>query len=154
MGPSPSLAKYFKDYSSFHKTKGNRITHYFGIPMIVMSLFGLLSLWDAPNALIEAYWSSPFLHLDGGTIVILLGMIWYAFLDWKISGAFIFVLMGFYFLGRAIPTPMNLGLFVLGWILQGIGHAVFEKKSPAFLKNIEHLLIGPLWIFCKLVGYR
>ena len=38
-----------------------------------------------------------------------------------------------------------LGLFVVGWIFQFVGHAI-EGNQPAFLKNPVYLLIGPLWI--------
>ncbi|HEX6285298.1 MAG TPA: DUF962 domain-containing protein [Pyrinomonadaceae bacterium] len=38
-----------------------------------------------------------------------------------------------------------LGLFVFGWILQFVGHAI-EGNQPAFLKNPVYLLIGPLWV--------
>ena len=37
------------------------------------------------------------------------------------------------------------GLFVLGWIFQFIGHAI-EGNQPAFFKNPFYLLIGPLWL--------
>jgi uncharacterized membrane protein YGL010W len=36
-------------------------------------------------------------------------------------------------------------LFVVGWILQFIGHAI-EGNQPAFLKNPIYLLIGPWWL--------
>jgi uncharacterized membrane protein YGL010W len=35
------------------------------------------------------------------------------------------------------------GLFVLGWVFQFIGHAI-EGNQPAFFKNPVYLLIGPL----------
>lgn len=38
-----------------------------------------------------------------------------------------------------------LGLFVLGWIFQFIGHAI-EGNQPAFFKNPVYLLVGPLWL--------
>ena len=38
-----------------------------------------------------------------------------------------------------------LTLFVLGWILQFIGHAI-EGNQPAFFKNPVYLLVGPLWL--------
>jgi uncharacterized membrane protein YGL010W len=37
-------------------------------------------------------------------------------------------------------------LFFGGWAVQFIGHAVYEKRSPAFLKNLLHLLVGPAWL--------
>ncbi len=43
------------------------------------------------------------------------------------------------------------GLFVLGWILQFIGHA-FEGKAPAFFKNPVYLLVGPVWVVKKIFG--
>ncbi|MBA3246831.1 MAG: DUF962 domain-containing protein [Pyrinomonadaceae bacterium] len=38
-----------------------------------------------------------------------------------------------------------LALFVIGWILQFIGHAI-EGNQPAFFHNPVYLLIGPLWL--------
>ena len=38
-----------------------------------------------------------------------------------------------------------LGLFVVGWILQFVGHAI-EGNQPAFFKNPVYLLVGPLWL--------
>jgi uncharacterized membrane protein YGL010W len=38
-----------------------------------------------------------------------------------------------------------LGLFILGWIFQFIGHAI-EGNQPAFFRNPVYLLVGPLWI--------
>ena len=37
------------------------------------------------------------------------------------------------------------GVFVLAWIGQFIGHK-FEGKKPAFVKDLQFLLIGPLWL--------
>ena len=36
-------------------------------------------------------------------------------------------------------------LFIVGWILQFVGHAI-EGNQPAFLKNPIYLLVGPLWL--------
>ena len=38
-----------------------------------------------------------------------------------------------------------LALFVVGWILQFVGHAI-EGNQPAFFRNPVYLLIGPLWL--------
>lgn len=38
-----------------------------------------------------------------------------------------------------------LGLFIVGWILQFVGHAI-EGNQPAFFRNPIYLLIGPLWL--------
>jgi len=47
--------------------------------------------------------------------------------------------------------PWAIGLFVLGWILQFIGH-YYEKKPPEFLKDPRFLLVGVRWWFAKLRG--
>jgi uncharacterized membrane protein YGL010W len=38
-----------------------------------------------------------------------------------------------------------LGLFIVGWIFQFIGHAI-EGNQPAFFKNPVYLLVGPSWL--------
>ena len=40
-------------------------------------------------------------------------------------------------------------IFVLAWIGQFYGHQI-EGKKPSFLKDLEFLLIGPLWVIQKL----
>jgi uncharacterized membrane protein YGL010W len=42
-----------------------------------------------------------------------------------------------------------IGLFVIGWILQFIGH-YFEGKPPEFLKDPRFLFVGLRWWFAKL----
>ena len=42
------------------------------------------------------------------------------------------------------------GLFVLGWALQIVGHQLFEGKRPTLLDNPVQMLISPMYIFAKL----
>jgi uncharacterized membrane protein YGL010W len=51
--------------------------------------------------------------------------------------------------GRYIPPMVALALFVAAWVLQFIGHYVYEHRSPAFFRNLTHLLVGPLWVLAK-----
>ena len=46
---------------------------------------------------------------------------------------------------------ISIGIFVLAWIAQFIGHGV-EGKKPSFLKDLQFLLIGPAWLLSK--AYR
>jgi uncharacterized membrane protein YGL010W len=39
----------------------------------------------------------------------------------------------------------GMAMFVVGWILQFVGHAI-EGNQPAFFKNPIYLLVGPLWL--------
>jgi uncharacterized membrane protein YGL010W len=148
---SPRLALRFADYASHHRTIGNQRSHLVGITLIVISLLGLLGRLPLGE---NGITGSEYLRLDAGTLLAGIGMIWYFFLDWKISFPFSLMILGAYFLGRAIPVPANWAIFVLGWVFQGIGHMIYEKNSPAFFKNLEHLLVGPLWLFAKTIGYR
>jgi len=59
-----------------------------------------------------------------------------------------------------LSWKLNISLFLLlfigGWILQFIGHTVFEKRRPAFTDNLIQLLIGPLFFvieILKKLGY-
>jgi len=38
-----------------------------------------------------------------------------------------------------------LTLFIVGWILQFVGHAI-EGNQPAFFRNPLYLLVGPWWL--------
>jgi uncharacterized membrane protein YGL010W len=75
----------------------------------------------------------------------------YFILDWRLAILMLIASAAFYFAGAALPFWVNAALFVLGWILQFVGHSVYEKRQPAFLTNAMHLLIGPLWILNDVV---
>ncbi len=148
---SPRLARYFSEYASYHRTPGNKWTHYFGITFILTSLLGLLGRLPIG---FEGIFGLTYFRLDGGTFLIGCLFICYSILDWKIAIPFIFILLGFYFFGRALPIYFDWVLFCTGWILQGIGHSVYEQNLPAFFNNLTHLFIGPLWIFARVIRYR
>lgn len=41
-----------------------------------------------------------------------------------------------------------LALFVVGWILQFVGHAI-EGNRPAFFQNPVYFFVGPWWLICR-----
>src|SRR5690606_12986311 len=49
----------------------------------------------------------------------------------------------------ALWLGSGIGLFVVGWIIQFIGH-YFEGRKPAFLDDISGLIIGPLFVVVEL----
>ena len=53
----------------------------------------------------------------------------------------------------AVPGvwPLPTGLFVVGWVLQFVGHAV-EGKPPEFFKDWRFLFVGLRWWFAKVRG--
>ncbi|HEX6177603.1 MAG TPA: Mpo1-like protein [Thermoanaerobaculia bacterium] len=128
----------FDDYASYHRTKGNKLFHRLGIPMIMLTLLGMLSRVEI----------GP---IDAAIVLIAASSIYYVILDWRLGLAMILISVAMYAAGRALPMTVNVVFFVLGWIFQFIGHSVYEKKQPAFLRNFVHLLIGPLWILNDVV---
>lgn len=143
---SKNLLSYFREYEKVHQNAQNKLTHYFGIPLIVIGIFALLrkiTLFNMGDASFSA-----------AELLLVSASAWYLYLDWRISVPYILTLAGLDFL--AVPMGVQTGfvLFVLGWAFQLVGHKFFEKKSPAFTDNFLHLLIGPLWIFARMVGYH
>ncbi len=43
----------------------------------------------------------------------------------------------------------SLGLFVLGWSIQFIGH-YYEGRKPAFVDDVMGLMVGPLFVVAEL----
>src|SRR5262249_11376764 len=53
-----------------------------------------------------------------------------------------------------LPWPLWLSalvIFVLAWAVQFVGHGI-EGRRPSFFKDLEFLLIGPLWLIAA--AYR
>ena len=93
-----SWDEWIAQYAQSHQNPWNRLTHTFGIPMIVVSL-----------------------------ALALLAFVWPGLWPWAA------------------------GLFVLGWVLQFIGHAI-EGKPPEFFRDWRFLLVGTRWWWAKITG--
>jgi uncharacterized membrane protein YGL010W len=63
------------------------------------------------------------------------------------------ILLFFAALFASAIASIAIALFVLGWILQFVGHA-YEGKPPEFLKDWRFLFVGLRWWFTKLRGRR
>jgi uncharacterized membrane protein YGL010W len=142
----------FADYAAYHQTKGNKFFHRLGIPLIMLSMLGMLSrvTWTASWTLDVGGIGG--LHVfDAATIVVLAATVYYAVIEWRLAIPMLVVSVIFYVIGVVLPMWANVVLFVLGWIFQFVGHSVYEHKQPAFFRNFVHLLIGPLWILNDIV---
>jgi len=138
---SPVLKAHFSDYAAFHGTPGNKACHYVGIPLIVLSLFAMLRL-------------VPLFTVGGLTVslaevLLVAATAYYLTLDVTLAALMLALSAASILVGRWIPLGLALALFVVGWIFQFVGHYVYEKRSPAFFRNLAHLLVGPLWILAK-----
>lgn len=133
----------FADYASYHQTAGNKTFHRLGIPMIMLSLIGMLTL--------VPLFTLGTVRYDAAMLLIAASAAYYFTIEWRLAVAMVAISVSFYFIGAAIPFLVNVALFVLGWIFQFIGHKVYEHRNPAFFRNFVHLLIGPLWILNDVV---
>jgi uncharacterized membrane protein YGL010W len=141
---SPVLQAHFSDYSSFHRTPGNQACHYVGIPLIVFSVFALLA--HVPLFAVGAF------TVTAAELLLLAATVYYLTLDRALAALMLAASIVLTAAGRAVPVPAAVALFVIGWVFQFVGHYVYEKKSPAFYRNLAHLLVGPLWILAKASG--
>jgi uncharacterized membrane protein YGL010W len=141
---STALRSYFDDYAAHHATPGNRACHGVGIPLIVLSTFALLgkvALFQADGFTVTA-----------AEVVLVLATAYYFTLDRPLALMMAAASVMLIVAGRFLGAGPALALFVFGWILQFIGHYIYEKRSPAFFQNLTHLLVGPLWILAKATG--
>ena len=149
-----TLVEHLGQYAAYHRDRRNIASHFIGIPLIVLAVavllsrpgFELLQLWLSP-ALLSALAAAIFyLRLDlrfGLLMSALLGLcLW--------SGAALAVQSTELWLGSGI------GLFVLGWVIQFVGH-YYEGRKPAFVDDVMGLVIGPLFVAAEaafLLGLR
>lgn len=138
--------EWFAEYGESHRNHANKIIHWICVPAIVFSLVGLL--WSIPRPEIFSE-ISPW--LNWGTLFIALAMIYYAVLSLPLAIGMVFVSLAVIWGNAALAgleTPLwqiALAIFVIAWIGQFIGHKI-EGKKPSFFKDIQFLLIGPVWL--------
>ena len=146
--PSSALMIHFKDYERYHQTKGNKMFHIVGIPLVLFSLVGLLAhviLWaPSPDSLFR---------VDLGVILFLVGSIYAFRIDAKFSVPYLLYAYANYIFARHLSLPLLFWLQAIAWVFQFIGHLYYEKKSPAFFDNLGQLLLGPMWMFAWMIGY-
>jgi uncharacterized membrane protein YGL010W len=141
---SSALRSHFDDYAAFHRTAGNKVCHALGIPIIVLSSLALLA--QVPLFTVMGF------TVTLAEVLIAFFAVYYFTLDLALGTLMLTAYVVLDVLGRAIPFWPAAALFVGGWILQGVGHYVYEKNSPAFFRNFVHLAVGQLWILAKATG--
>jgi uncharacterized membrane protein YGL010W len=153
MTASP-LIRHLAKYAEYHRDRRNIASHFVGVPMILFSVVELLS---RPAWMLGAVVVSPALVAAIATSE------FYLRLDRKLG----YLLAGFLALsilvggvlasqGVVVWLASGLGIFVVGWIIQFVGH-YYEGRKPAFVDDLIGLLIGPLFVaaeLCFLVGWR
>lgn len=140
-----TLEDWLSEYGASHQNRANQRIHKVCVPLILWSVVGFFSLVRWP-----AFSDSPFVSL--GSLLCLAVLVFYFLLG---TGPFVQMLL---ILGACLGLCSALeagsaraglvygAVFVLAWIGQFVGH-VLEGKRPSFFKDLQFLLIGPLWVF-------
>ena len=141
-----TVQEYFCEYEGHHCNKYNKMTHYLGIPLIIVGLMGLLARIPFSFHVYAGY------QIDAAIITAaVVYFLFYVRMHFVLSIFMLGCFAGFYYVAMYMNIYALLGVFVVGWILQLVGHAVFEKEKPSFMDNLVHLLIGPLWILNNII---
>lgn len=139
-------------YAAYHRDRRNIATHFIGIPMIftaiAMWLVFPMGSWGA-HGVTGAWlmWAlTSFWYLTRGDM--LLGLATSA-----VNG--VLVALAHTLVAQApewgIPAwLMGVGLFVVGWAFQFVGHW-YEGRKPAFVDDIVGLLVGPMFVVAELL---
>lgn len=143
-----TITDHLAGYAAYHRDQRNIITHLVGIPLIVL---GIETLLARPTFMVTDIALSP------AILVSLAAALFYLYLDVAL-GLLMTVLLALavWFganiseLGTAAWLTAGIGMFVVGWIFQFIGH-YFEGKKPAFVDDIMGLAIGPLFVVAEIV---
>jgi uncharacterized membrane protein YGL010W len=144
--------EYFDEYAESHQNKTNQSLHYICVPLIFFSIIGLLMSIPATPIKNTINLSNPLLE-NWAVIVALAILIFYVRLGFWYLIEMLFVILisiiANFLLGNMINLLYtSITIFVLAWAGQFYGHKI-EGKKPSFLKDLEFLLIGPLWVIQK-----
>ena len=134
-------------YSAYHKDGRNQLTHYIGVPSIVLSLFIAFS------------WIDLFI-LNGFQVTFAMLFVAVVLLFYLVSDFVIGLISAILFIPllqlsmQVAPTADLAGwawfavLFVGGWIFQLVGH-VFEGRKPALVDNLFQIFMAPSFLVAE-----
>lgn len=143
-----TLTDQLSQYADYHRDPRNILTHFIGVPMILLAVVMLLSR--------PAWVVMEGLPLSPAVIAAVLACSYYVLLDLRYGLAMGVVLAAM----LAVAAPLaqqatsvwlgwSLGIFAVGWVIQFIGH-YYEGRKPAFMDDIVGLLIGPLFVMAEM----
>jgi uncharacterized membrane protein YGL010W len=147
-----TVSDWLGEYSASHQNPTNKLLHWVCVPPIVLAVMGLLWSLPVPQAFSGF---SPW--LNWATLTALAALFYYLALSWRLAAGVLVAFVVLLALTRALsalPVPLwltSLAIFVVAWIGQFIGHAI-EGRRPSFFKDLQFLLIGPLWLLAA--AYR
>lgn len=125
-----TINEWFDEYSESHQNQTNKLIHWVCVPTIYFSIVGILAHFSVLLT----------------TLLLVLAFIFYARLDIVLAVAMAVLTSVLAWLIWVLPVGYGfyIGVFILAWIGQFYGHKV-EGKKPSFFKDLQFLLIGPIW---------
>ena len=141
-----TVQQWFDEYSESHSHPRNELLHILCVPPIVLTVIGFLWAIPLPAAIAEI---SPW--LNWATIAVAGAVAYYFLLSPSLGVGAAVCLVALLFVVSWLDTlawPLwliCLVVFVVAWIGQFVGHSI-EGKRPSFFKDVQFLLIGPIWL--------
>tara|TARA_B100000614_G_scaffold252696_1_gene265663 strand:+ start:4038 stop:4529 length:492 start_codon:yes stop_codon:yes gene_type:complete len=146
-GVNMNVYQWLDAYAETHQNPLNKKIHWICVPLIMISLFGILSQIKISFINDEI---PIFLYL-----LIVASILFYFSLSFSLTIGMIFVSSMFLYIVTSINSMFNnslnqlliiyLAIFFISWIGQFVGHKI-EGKKPSFFDDIKFLLIGPAWL--------
>ena len=145
--------QWFDEYAVSNQNSTNQFIHFLCVPAIFFSVIGLLM--SIPTSSLENIFGlfNPLLE-NWATVISIFILFFYLRLGfWYFIQMLFFIcisIIGNFFLGSIINLLyVSLIIFTIAWIGQFYGHNI-EGKKPSFAKDLQFLLIGPLWVVKKI----
>lgn len=123
-------------YGESHRNPRNEVIHFVAIPLIMLSLLGLL--YAAHPWAAYAFVAASLVYYARLSLVFLAAMAAVSALALLLVQA-----MGEWVL------PISAAIFAAAWIAQFVGHKI-EGKKPSFFEDLQYLWVGPLFVLSKL----
>jgi uncharacterized membrane protein YGL010W len=125
-------------YGESHQNPKNELIHFIAIPLIMLSLLGMMFTLQPYVA--YAFIAASMVYYLRLSLVFFIAMaIWSA------------ILLALVLAVGDLLLPLSVAIFVGAWILQFVGHKL-EGKKPSFFEDIQYLWVGPLFVLSKLFG--
>lgn len=146
-----TIDQWLEEYGESHQNKTNKTIHWICVPTILFTVLGLFASIPA-SGLFNWVPAELSVFANWGGVIVILGLLFYLRLSWVMALGMgvitIAMLFGVREVARLNLAPLwalCLGVFVVAWIGQFIGHKV-EGKKPSFFKDLQFLMIGPAWL--------
>lgn len=138
------IQQLLNEYSESHQHPANKLIHWICVPLIVWSLLAMLTAIQVPAYINE-------LPLNWAIVISACAMVYYFLLSVSLAFGILLVFSIMLLIAEFVANTgvdvlqVAVIVFVIAWIGQFIGHKI-EGKKPSFFKDLQFLLIGPLWL--------